>query len=105
MRHRLVLTDLERAEHGGLGRAFALRGDSRASTSIENPEHAPTAGELLPARCAFLADTREKSIAIPFAEGESVLRTKSCSDFTVPPMTEFDTRVWHLPQKCGERRR
>jgi hypothetical protein len=60
MRHRLVLADIERAEHGGLGRAVALamvhRIDQHRDPSVDSRMN-PGGSR------AFLADPVRKSIA------------------------------------------
>ena len=70
VRHRLVLADIERAEHGGLGGAVALAMVHRIDQH-RNPEHVRQQDEFLPGRRAFLADAGQKIDRIaPFVEGE-----------------------------------
>ena len=70
MRHRLVLADIERPEHRGLGGAVALAMVDRIDQH-RDPEHVGQQDELLPARRAFLAGPgQEIDRLLPFLEGE-----------------------------------
>ena len=83
MRHQLVLADIERAEHRSLGGAVALAMVDRIDQH-RNPEHVREQDELLPGRTCISArcGSENRSRSSHSSKVRSVLRTKSCSDFT-----------------------
>ena len=70
VRHHLVFPDIEGAEHGGLGGAFALPVVDRIDQH-GNAEHVGEQDELLADRGAFLPGTGQKiDRKFPFLEGQ-----------------------------------
>ena len=105
VRHRLVLADIERAEHGGLGGAIALAVVDRIDQH-RNPEHVRQQDELLPGRGAFLADAGQKIDRItPFVEGEIGLADEIVQRLHQFFHQEFDPRIRRLLETAGSRRR
>ncbi len=96
VRHRLVLADIERAEHGRLGGAIALAMVDRIDQH-RNPEYVRQQDELLPGRAAFLPDAGQKIDRIPpFVEAEIGLADEIVQRLHQFFHQEFDPRVGRL---------
>ena len=91
-----MLTDIERAKHGGLGGAIALAMVHRIDQH-GNPEHIRQQDEFLPARGAFLPGAGQKLDRVtPLVEGEIGLADEIVQRLNQFFHQEFNARVRRL---------